>query len=230
MGHVMIERRARPIIGYTFLPILRLTADAAQVDRDYAEIRSRREPIRLFDSPRERWRKGYGNFVREAEWALLELGRHYTPQQVEEIVVGNCVALSREKSARFLDMMNRFESTRLARAEPGAAGPTRPGSLQRLLFSLLNPAGFLTGPAEITEVDAAAGSLTIEVPDCAWHVCAARESLPNPDALPEQGCLLICKAHFERLFDGAHGGVAMAFDPHLPETSCTVTMRWKANT
>jgi hypothetical protein len=47
-----------------------MTADPEQIDRNYAEIRSRREKVRLFDSPRERWRKYYDNFVREVEWAL----------------------------------------------------------------------------------------------------------------------------------------------------------------
>ena len=93
---------------------------------------------------------------------------------------------------------------------------------------MFNPAGFLTGPAEVTELDPGAGTATMEVPDCAWHICAKQESLPNPDALPEQGCLLICKGVFEALFDGADGGLKMEFDPHLPETSCSVRMSWKA--
>ena len=52
-------------------------------------------------------------------------------------------------------------------------------------------------------------------------------ALPNPDALPEQGCLLICKAPFEKLFAGKNGGLSMEFEPHLPDTSCTVRMRWQ---
>ncbi len=226
MGHVMIERRARPIIGYTFLPILRLTADAAQVDRDYAEIRSRREPIRLFDSPRERWRKGYGNFVREAEWALLELRKHYSREQYEEIVVGTSVALAHENSQDFIDMMKSMAN----KPPPKRAGkgPKKPTGLQKLTFDMFNPAGFLTGPAEITSFDPGAGEVVMEIPDCAWHVCAERDTLPNPNALPEQGCLLICKGAFERLFDGEDGGLRVEFDPHLPDTSCTVRMCWRA--
>jgi hypothetical protein len=61
----------------------------------------------------------------------------------------------------------------------------------------------------------------------AWHICAAAKSLPNPDALPEQGCLLICKGAFEKLFNGKDGGLSVEFDPHLPETSCTVRMNWE---
>ncbi len=228
MCRLLIVQRAGPLVGYTFVPILRLAADPVEVDHGYAEILSRRETTRLFDSPRERWRKSYGNFVREVEWAILELRKHFRPEQVEEIVAGNCAALSRERSARFLEWMNRFEQTRIARNEGRPGETVRPRGLQKRLFELFNPAGFLTGPAEIREIDPAGGSLVMEVPDCAWHVCAPRETLPDPSSLPEQGCLLVCKAHFERLFDGASGGVAMAFDPHLPDTSCTVEIRWKA--
>ena len=97
-----------------------------------------------------------------------------------------------------------------------------------MMFDMFNPAGFLTGPAEITEYDPAGGLMVMEVPDCAWHICAAAESLPNPNALPEEGCLLICKGEFERLFNGKDGGLSVEFDPHLPETSCTVRMSWQA--
>ena len=47
------------------------------------------------------------------------------------------------------------------------------------MFDMFNPAGFLTGPAEITEFDPANGKAVMEVPDCAWHICAAAESLPG---------------------------------------------------
>jgi hypothetical protein len=109
-------------------------------------------------------------------------------------------------------------------------GPQKPKGLQKLAFDMFNPAGFLTGPAEVTEFDLETGSVTMEIPDCAWHVCAAHESLPNPNALPEEGCLLICKGAFERLFDGRDGGLRTEFEPHLPETSCTVRMSWKPKT
>jgi hypothetical protein len=229
MSYFMIVRQAWPLVSYTFLPILRMTTDPERVDREYAEIRSRREKIRLLDSPRERWRKQYGNFVREAEWALLELRKHFLPAQYEEIVIGTSVALGKENSQGFLDMMNRISEKKAPEGSRPSDGPKEPTRRQKMMFDMFNPAGFLTGPAEITEFDMAGGSMVMEVPDCAWHICAAAESLPNPEALPEQGCLLICKGAFERLFDGKDGGLSMEFDPHLPETSCTVRMSWKAD-
>jgi len=226
MTHQMIVKKGGLLIPYTFLPILRMTTDAERIDREWAEMKSRRESVRWFDSPRERWRKGYGNFVREIEWALLELQKHFTPAQYEDIVVGTSVAVAHESSQGFLKMMNSMSETKVPKNAP--SGPQKPSGFQKLLFDMFNPAGFLTGPAEITEFDAASGSAVMEVPDCAWHICAKQESLPNPNALPEQGCLLICKGAFEALFDGSEGGLKMEFDPHLPETSCSVRMSWKA--
>jgi hypothetical protein len=79
------------------------------------------------------------------------------------------------------------------------------------------------GDSEITETDPRTGTAVMEVPSCAWHTCADPASLPNPRALPEQGCLLICKGVFERVFSSPDG-VRMEFDPHLPETSCTIRL------
>ena len=227
MSKRMIVDRAGPLVTYTFLPILRMTADAGEIDAGWAEVRARREKVRLLDSPRERWRKRYGNFVREAEWALLELRKHFTQAQYEDIVVGTAVALGKENSSDFFEMMNSM-TEQSAGAEPvDDAGDGTPSKRQKLMFDMFNPAGFLTGPAEITEYDPARGRVTMYIPECAWHVCGARETLPNPAKLPEEGCLLICKAPFEHLMNGEEGGLAMDFEPHLPETSCTVRMSWK---
>jgi hypothetical protein len=230
MSRSMIVNKAWPLVSYTMLPILRMTTDAERIDQEWAEMRSRREDIRLFDSPRERWRKNYGNFVREIEWALLELRKHFTSEQYEEIVVGTSVALAHENSASFLEMMNSMADQKSPGGGSQAADDDavkKPTRMQKLAFDMFNPAGFLTGPAEVTELDPKKGRATMYVPDCAWHICAKQESLPNPNALPEQGCLLICKAPFERLFKGENGGLAMEFEPHLPETSCTVRMSWQ---
>lgn len=230
MSNAMLVKKAMPIISHTFVPILRLSGDPAQVDRDYTEIKSRREQIRLLDSPREKWRKRYGNFVREMEWALLELRRFYSPQQFDEIVIGTAVALSQENSPEFLKMMNSMpEKNRKSRPRVSRDGSKKPGRWTRLLFETFNPAHWLTGPATVTEFDPANGLTVIDIPECGWHTCAAANTLPNPQALPEEGCLAICKGAFEAMFNGENGGLKMEFDPHLPETSCTVRMSWKTD-
>lgn len=228
MSKRMLVDQAGPLVPYTFLPILRMSADTEQIDRDWAEIRGRREKIRLLDSPRERWRKRYGNFVREIEWALLELRKHFPQDQYEEIVVGTAVALGRENSTDFIDMMNSMTEQSKS-AAPATDGPVEQSRWQKLAFEMFNPAGFLTGPAEITEYDPGAGKVTMYIPDCAWHSCGSRELLPNPDKLPEEGCLLICKGSFEELFKGDDNGLSIEFEPHLPDTSCTARMSWKTS-
>jgi len=228
MSNTMLVKKAMPIISHTFVPILRLTADAEQIDRDYAEIRARREPISFFESPREKWRKRYGNFVREVEWALLELRKHFNQEEYEEIVVGTSVALAHENAPEFLNMMNSMADKNKNKPgkTPKANVSTKPSWSQRMMFNVFNPAGWLTGPAEVTEIDLANGSTKMEIPDCAWHICAEQSSLPNPNALPEEGCLYICKGPFEAMFKGENGGLKIEFEPHLPETSCSVRMSW----
>jgi hypothetical protein len=228
MSNTMLVKKAMPIINHTFVPILRLSGDPDQVERGYTDIKSRRETVRLFDSPREKWRKRYGNFVRELEWALLELRKYYSQKQYEDIVIGTAVALSRENSPEFLSMMNSMpEKNRKRRSTAARDGDKKPGRWTRLLFETFNPAHWLTGQASITEFDPANGVTVMEIPACGWHTCARPETLPNPHALPEEGCLTICKGAFEALFNGENGGLKMEFDPHLPETSCTVRMSWQ---
>lgn len=227
MSRKMIVQKAGQIIVYTFLPVLRLMSDPEKIDLEWAEMKRRREATRLFDSPRERWRKAYGNFVREAEWALLELRKHLSQQQYEELVVGTAVSSAEEYSPGFVKMMNGMSEMKVPAEEPRQGGPKQPRGIQKLMFEMFNPAGFLTGPAEIRDFDPAKGEATMYIPDCAWHVCGPAERLPNPAALPEEGCLLICKGSFERLFNKPGGALSMEFEPHLPETACTVRMRWK---
>lgn len=230
MSNAMLVKKAMPIVSHTFVPILRLSGDKEQVDADYAEIKSRREVLHWYDSPREKWRKRYGNFVREVEWALLELRKHFNQKQFEEIVIGTSVALSYETSGDFLNMMNSM-SDKNKNKKPrklASEGPQKPSRWSTFMFETFNPAHWLTGPATITEYDPGNGLTVMHIPDCAWHSCGSQESLPNPNALPEEGCLHICKGPFEALFKGDGGGLKMEFEPHLPETSCTVRMSWQA--
>ncbi|MEP1469471.1 MAG: hypothetical protein ABJK20_12700 [Halieaceae bacterium] len=230
MSNSMLVKKAMPIVSHTFVPILRLSGDKEQVDRDYDAVKSRREVLKWSDSPREKWRKRYGNFVREVEWALLELRKHFSQKQYEEIVIGTSVSLSYETSADFIAMMRSMsEKNKGKKTRANQDGSTKPGRWATFMFETFNPAHWLTGPASITEYDPANGLTVMEIPDCGWHTCAAPNTLPNPNALPEEGCLNICKGPFEALFNGEGGGLKMEFDPHLPETSCTVRMSWQTN-
>lgn len=227
MSNSMLVKRAMPIVTHTFLPILRLSCDEPEkLEADYQDIKSRREILNRFDSPREKWRKRYGNFIREIEWALLELRKYYSDNQFQDIVIGTSAHLSHETSSDFLDMMNGNpdKKNRKNTQKPPKTGVTQPSRWSTFMFETFNPAHWLTGPATITEIDHDTGVTIMKVPDCAWHTCGKLSSLPNPNALPEEGCLHICKGPFEALFKGENGGMRMEFEPHLPETSCTIRM------
>ncbi|MBT4160936.1 MAG: hypothetical protein HOC70_08805 [Gammaproteobacteria bacterium] len=234
MSNTMLVKRAMLVISHTYLPILRLSCDdVEQLEADYASIKDRREPVHWTDSPREKWRKRYGDFIREVEWALLELRKYFSDDQFEDIVVGNSVKLSNESSSDFLKMMNSMSEKSKKKAPAKSIqqddAPKKPDRWTSFMFRTLNPAHWLTGPAEISEYDPGKGITVMEIPDCAWHTCARQETLPNPQALPEEGCLYICKGAFEAIFKGEGGGLKMEFDPHLPETSCTVRMSWETS-
>ena len=223
MSKTMLVDKSMPIVTHSLLPILRLSGEAEQIDEGYQAIKQYRETVRWCDSPREKWRKRYGNFVREVEWALLELRKHFSQQQYEEIVVGTCVSTAEETTAGFIARMNSISEKN--KHKTGARA--QPSLVEKFIFDTFNPAGFLTGPAEMRDINMAKGSMTMFVPDCAWHTCAAQSTLPDPDQLPAEGCQLICKGAFEALFDGRKSDLRMEFEPHLPETSCTVRIRWK---
>ncbi|MEZ5568019.1 MAG: hypothetical protein R3E54_06735 [Halioglobus sp.] len=77
----------------------------------------------------KKWRKRYGNFVREVEWALLER-QHFNQQQYEEIVDrAPLVVLSYETSGD-LKMMNSMSEKKQKQeaTESGSAGPTEPAA------------------------------------------------------------------------------------------------------
>jgi len=139
MSNSMLVKKAMPIINHTFVPILRLSGDPEQVDRDYDAIKSRREVLKWYDSPREKWRKRYGNFVREAEWALLELRRYYSQKQFYDIVVGTSVKLSYDTSADFLKMMNSMsDKNKNKKPKAQAAGSKKPSRWSTFMFETFN--------------------------------------------------------------------------------------------
>jgi len=211
--------RLEDVIPKTYVPILRLASgDAVAVDAAYAAVRSQREPVLRFDSPRERWRKRYGAFVRELEWVYGALRLHFPPREYEELVADLMYRALRDHVWSF------FPRHAVADAEPTAAAeisPARVAKLRRVVegrlmqwwMRHLNPMGFMVGPVELSV--AANGAISMFVPRCWWHTAVGN------DRTQDQSCLLACKRGSERLFASAFG-VRADFDPHLPDYSCTI--------
>ena len=180
------------------------------------------------DSPRERWRKRYARFVREIEWAFLELRTHVSEQDYERMVVQSATAIMRQTVSGALAFANGL--TKQKRRSSGTKASSnrlaqRAGALAARLVDPSRFAHFLTYDGNVSKFDPVHGRVEVDVPDCAWHRVAPPTSLPVVGQLPEQGCLVMCKATCESVFDG-RDGLRIEFEPRLPETGCTMRMSW----
>jgi hypothetical protein len=210
--------RLEDVIPKTYLPILRLASGgAAGVDEAYAAVLAQREAVRPFDSPRERWRKRYGAFVRELEWVYGALRLHFPPREYEALAADAMHRALRDQVWTF------FPNYVAADDEPATAeiSPTRVAKLRRVVEGRVmqwcmrhfNPMSFMVGPVELSVADD--GAIVMFVPRCWWHTAV------GDDRTQDQSCLLACKGGSERLFASAFG-IRSDFDPHLPEYSCTI--------
>jgi len=238
----IVMSRIEDVIPKTYVPILRLVAeDAAAVDDDYRSLVAVHQPVRLLDSPRERWRKRYGNFVRELEWVYGELQNHFPKREYEELVVDILARVLKERLWFFLPEPKQAPpetdaSQALPRTEepsaqeepsaPGehlsprarrfAAGARRAinGRAGRWIFRHFNPAGFMVGPMEMELTPE--GELQMHVPRCWWHTSV------GDGRTQDEACVYGCKGASERVFNNTGLGIQMMFEPHLPEFSCTL--------
>ena len=100
------------VIPKTYVPILRLVSeDVGKVDDGYAQVVALREPVRLFDSPREKWRKIYGSYIRELEWVYGELRKHFPTKEYQDLVTDIMARAIREAMGAFLPSLEKMTRT-----------------------------------------------------------------------------------------------------------------------
>ncbi len=205
------------VVAHTFIPIIKLSAETREeVDIAYSKILSLNETIRFYDSPRKKWRKFYGNIVREIEWACFELRKYFTKRAYEEMVI-NIMADYIEES---MGSTVAFLSKMVCLGKDN--GDKIPNLVSKILSKMIcvffedivNVSGFLAGDVEVTEFDLKEGVMVLEVIDCLMlHA-------PGMKELPEESCLLVCKGGCEKVFEKHRA--RMLFDPRLPETTCEI--------
>jgi hypothetical protein len=221
----IMHKRMHPVVPQTFLPIIQLSCDdkdaalaAWQHLLDYED----EKPV-FSDSPRQKWRKIYGNLTREMEWGITEIYRYIPPATANNVLVD---ALARHIGGAGDGMIKLLEWS-IARMTAKIIAPEdvekeneKKLKLSNRIFKAFNFMYFIVGDVEITDWDVAGGSMTIEVSDCAFLRAGRLEKIP------ENGCLQFCKGSCEKLF-GNDAPIKMEFDPHLPETGCTIRASWK---
>jgi hypothetical protein len=218
------------MVPKTLMPVLRLVSgDPEGTDRAYARVLALREPVRRFDSPRERWRKGYGRFVRELEWVSQELKKHLSEQEYQALVAG-AVARSIDEwvgglKPKFAEMFREDEATAKASADKSPSSAM--GGLEKKItrfvsdnmFKYFNAVSFMVGPLEMREMDIKRGYMEAYIPECAMHTVVGT-GLPQ-----EEACVVGCKGGTELAF-GKDSPMRIELEPHLPGLSCTMRAYW----
>ncbi len=215
-------RRLAPLVPHTLVPIIKLCSDNRQeVEDAYRIVVGYREPISFFESPAEKWRKTYGNFVRELEWTCLELRKYFNKRAYEDLIInatadyiqealGPIVEAMKENTIRQSEMIGQ-QQTPLSNLMNKFGG-----MMTVLFFKAVNITGWLAGKVDVREVNLREGLTVMEYSDCKML------RAPRMKNLPEESCLLGCKGSCEKLFED--GPVRMTLDTRLPETTCEVRM------
>jgi len=211
------------LVPHTLVPIIKLcSGNREEVEAAYRTVIGYREAVRFFDSPAEKWRKLYGNFVREIEWACSELRKYFNKRAYEDLVINATADYLKEALGPIIDAMKKsmISQTEFLRSKPAGMSDflNKVGGKMTVLFfeKIINITGWLAGNVEVREVNLRDGMIVMEYTDCQML------RAPRLKNLPEESCLLGCKGACERLFED--GPVRMTLDTRLPETTCEVRM------
>ncbi|QZA06982.1 hypothetical protein K3U94_18690 [Mycolicibacter heraklionensis] len=184
------------------LPMLRQLADNSEaVDAGWEALIATRIRPRARLAPRESWRRRYGQFVRELEWAITGLVEVLPRDDVEHLV-SDAVASRLRRWLRIL--LPAFNTVTLV---PRGLYPS-------VMDAGVSVATFLVGPIQRSGVEPD-GTLVYEIPECAMHTAT------ETGVAQEHSCLMACKAACEKVFD-KDSAMPLEFDPHLPGLSCTL--------
>ncbi len=213
------------VIPKTYVPILRLVAeDADAVDAAYRAVVAKREPIRWLDSPRDKWRKMYGAYVRELDWVYDELRERFPTREYQELVIDIMARNIRDAMGAFLPSLEKMTRARESDGDHVEAhgrkrgGASRfvekafVGPMGRFMWKNMNPMSAIVGPVEMKMEGR---EIELFIPRCWMHTA------PLESRTMDQACVQGCKGACEKVFNG-NTPVAMLFEPHLPEYSCTL--------
>ncbi len=209
------------VIPKTYMPILRLVSeDANKADEGYCQLLSARERVNFFDSPRDKWRKMYGSYIRELDWVYGELSNHFPHEQYQELVIDIMARSVRDSMGYLLPSAEKMTHKKDLRInEESSKGGNLTGRLVEKLASFLSrhisPVNGIVGPVEQKSIP---GGMEIYIPHCWMHAA------PCDGRTQDRACVEGCKGAFEAIFTD-ETPVSMYFEPHLPEFSCTLTVK-----
>ena len=204
----------------TYFPVLRmLVDDPPALEREYQELCRDMPRAGRWDSPRRKWEIAYGNFVRELEFVLTGLKPRLSEADFRTLVVST-VAERLERWAGFIKPVMGRAGGLIPAALLKGAPPDKTG-LQGLYAGdfgerftwVVQLATFLVGPMNARLEPG--GVLRVDIPRCAMHTVVSDADVQV------FSCLYACKAACEA-FLGPDDAMQLAFEPNLPEQSCTL--------
>jgi hypothetical protein len=187
-------KRCHPIVAHTFLPVLKLCSDNRKdVEDAFQEIQKLNERTRFFDSPYEKYRKVYGNYVREVEWCCVQLRRYFTKRAYEDFIIDATFSYNNHVMGKYTDLMNNLmlmgRTREGIRKKSGkiAAFINRilPRFLDFVFKHVFNPIFWLVGDVDFQEYNLRTGEMVLYVKDCLMLRSSRMKQLP------EEICLLV---------------------------------------
>ncbi len=201
-GHVSIftyllgkaaVKRLYPLVPHTLVPILKLCSDNKEdVEAAFKELQKLHEKISFFNSPYDKYRKIYGNYVREIEWCCVQLRKYFTKRAFEDLVIDSTYSYINEILGKYIVKMKKSM----------LAGKTResitkePGKYDDLINRIVtkmvdfyfkyvfNLTGWMAGDVEIPSYNVRTGEMIMKVVDCTML------KSPRMKQLPEDACIL----------------------------------------
>ncbi len=186
-------KRLYPLVPHTFVPIIKLCSDNKEdVDAAYKRIKEMHEKGKFFESPREKYRKIYGNYIREIEWSCRQLRKYFTKRAFEDLIIDSTLLYIKEVMGKYIVKMNKMMlhgiTLEILQKKPDKRDEFLSKILTRIMnFNLkyvFNVAGWLIGDVEVPEYNARTRAMVMKVTDCLML------RAPRMKQLPEEACLL----------------------------------------
>jgi len=186
-------KRLYPLVPETLVPLLMEYSDNKEdVEAAFKKIKALNEEPELFDSPQEKYRKIYGNYVREIEWCCRELRRYLSQQAYESLIIDSTMEHINGVLGEYIDKMKEMMIQGSTKESPNKKLNKRDAFINRIMLKVVNfqfrhvfnAAGWLVGDVEIEEFNFRTTELLMKVKDCLML------RAPRMRELPEQACLL----------------------------------------
>ncbi len=192
MGKAAIKR-LYPLITHTFVPILKLCADNRNdVEEAFKKIQGLNEKINFFDSPYEKYRKIYGNYVRGIEWCCVQLRKYFNKPAYDDLIIETTYSYNNQVMGNYADALNKMMLMGRTRKSVNKKPGNMETSINKIFTKILdfifkyvfNPTFWMVGDVAFEEYNIRTGEMILEVPDCLML------RAPRMKQLPEESCLL----------------------------------------